>query len=396
MSKSGKLNSPSTVEYIINDRDLRLDLLRGLIMVLVIATHLEYFSLMSMFAWERIGLVSSAEGFVTLSGIVLGIVYRKKLHKTGFRQSTLLLWKRAFQLYRANLAIILSILVLRTLPFVNVHEVTHWINPWSGQAYPLFPAIESAWTEIMTKTLLLQIGPHQFQIIGFYCIVIALAPIALYLLYHQHTLLLLVSSWTLYLINSACHVDLTSALFERAFPLLTWQVLFFNGMVIGYHHQTIFRLLSSQNNKLPVILATITVIVLLFLTHNNPNPIFWPWHSIPVLNSDYFSYLHIQWFDKTNLGIGRIINNIALFIVLFYVLTHHWTFWNRLIGWLLIPIGQASLYVFVVHIYLIIIISSTPLPDYDRFIINTLIHLCSILLVWLMIKNRFLFSLIPR
>lgn len=365
-------------------------------MVLLVVTHIEYFSLFSMFAWERIGLVSSAEGFVTLSGIVLGIVYKKKILNLGFRQSTLLLWKRAFQLYRVNVFIILSIFLLGYLPFVNVHEVTHWINPWSGQAFPLYPPSGSSWKTLISKTVLLQIGPHQFQIIGFYCIVLGLSPIALFLFYHKLTPVVILSSLALYLVNSHYHLQITDALFERAFPLLSWQVLFVSGMVIGYHHHKVFDYISCKNHKFPVLLAAITALAMLFLAHNNPAPIFWPWKNIPILDASYYSQLHSQWFDKTNLGIGRIINNIALFILIFYFLTHHWTVWRKSLGWLLIPIGQASLYVFFVHVYIIIAISNTLLPEYDSFIINSLIHLCAILLIWVMIKNRYLFSLIPR
>ena len=82
--------------HIDGSRDLRLDFLRGLIMLVVITVHMEYFSLFSMIAWGRIGYVSSAEGFVALSGIVLGIVYKKRIVREGFKNSALKLWKRSF------------------------------------------------------------------------------------------------------------------------------------------------------------------------------------------------------------------------------------------------------------------------------------------------------------
>jgi hypothetical protein len=131
-------NQTSTPDYLSNGRDLRLDFLRGMIMILVIVVHLEYYSLFSMFAWERIGLISSAEGFVGLSGIVLGLVYRRKLVKLGFKQITILLWKRAFQLYRVNVWLIISIGLLGSIPLINVFQVTHWINPLTNQAWSYF------------------------------------------------------------------------------------------------------------------------------------------------------------------------------------------------------------------------------------------------------------------
>ncbi|MEJ2246741.1 MAG: OpgC domain-containing protein, partial [Acidobacteriota bacterium] len=59
-------------------RDLRLDFMRGLIMVYVVVVHIECYSLFSLFAWERLGIISSAEGFVFLSGLVAGLVYGKR------------------------------------------------------------------------------------------------------------------------------------------------------------------------------------------------------------------------------------------------------------------------------------------------------------------------------
>lgn len=386
----------SVPDYLSNGRDLRLDFLRGMIMILVIVTHLEYYSLFSMFAWERIGLISSAEGFVGLSGIVLGLVYKRKLVKLGFKQVTILLWKRAFQLYRLNVWIILSIVLLSSIPLINVFQVTHWINPLTNQAWPLFLAPGSSWKDIILQTLLLRIGPHQFQIIGFYTIVLGLTPIALFLFHRRFTVIVILISWMIYAFNVVYHLQITGAQFERAFPLLTWQLLFFNGMAIGYHHQRVLDVLSGQHNKALFIAAIIISLTCLVLALSNPQPIFWPWHKLSFFDSIDYAQFHSQWFDKTALGIGRIINNLALFVVMLSLLSNNWQFWNKVLGWLVIPIGQASLYVFVIHVYLIIIISNTPLPGYHSFVINTLIHITSILTIWLMIKKQFLFQLIPR
>lgn len=213
-------------------RDLRLDFMRGLIMVYVILVHMEYGSLFSMFAWERLGIVSSAEGFVLLSGLVVGLVYKRKLLQEGIQSAAKKLWQRSFQLYRVNIFIILSIALLGLIPFVNVYDVTHWVMPGNPQeAYLLYPQPGAPWWEVLYKALLLQIGPHQFQIIGLYVILLALAPIALYAMYKNKTLLLLLVSWIAYGLNSHYQMRLTGARFEWGFPLLTWQLIlhFFHG-----------------------------------------------------------------------------------------------------------------------------------------------------------------------
>jgi hypothetical protein len=60
-------------------RDLRIDWLRGLAMTCVIVNHSKLPSLLSWFSYERFWVVTAAEVFVVLSGVVLGTVYGLKL-----------------------------------------------------------------------------------------------------------------------------------------------------------------------------------------------------------------------------------------------------------------------------------------------------------------------------
>ncbi|OQK15166.1 hypothetical protein AU255_18560 [Methyloprofundus sedimenti] len=378
-------------------RDLRLDFLRGLIMLVVISVHMEYFSLFSMFAWGRIGHVSSAEGFVALSGIVLGIVYRRRLHREGFKNCAIKLWQRSFQLYRINLFIILSIAVLGTIPSINIFEVSHWASPAApDKIYSLYPPATASWQTILQQALLLRIGPHQFQVIGLYVVLIALAPLVLFCLHHQKTLLLIVASCLLYWINHKLNLRITGAGFERGFPTLTWQLLFVNGMVIGYHHEKVLGFLIDHKNKFVIFIAGLVCLAFMFLALNNPNPIFWPWRTFSLIDPAYHHEIYMTWFQKNTLGLGRVLNNIVLFIVFYYALSHYWMPINKTLGWLLVPLGQASLYVFILHVYFIILFSNTSLPGYNNFFINTGIHLATILIIWAMVKYRVLFNLIPR
>ncbi|MEZ5451669.1 MAG: OpgC domain-containing protein [Thiothrix sp.] len=66
------------------------------------------------------------------------------------------------------------------------------------------------------------------------------------------------------------------------------------------------------------------------------------------------------------------------------------------LGWFFIPLGQASLYVFFIHVFLLLAIANTPLPGYGDFWINTGIHAGLLSLVWVMVKKEFLFRWIPH
>ncbi len=55
------------------ERDIRLDALRGLVLAWMTINHLS--GPLHAYSFETLGFVSSAEGFVFISGIVAGMVY---------------------------------------------------------------------------------------------------------------------------------------------------------------------------------------------------------------------------------------------------------------------------------------------------------------------------------
>lgn len=383
-------------DFVRHGRDLRLDFLRGMVMLVVVSVHLEYFSFISMFLWETLGLFSSAEGFVTLSGVVLGIVYKKRLMKEGFKAAAFKLWRRAGQLYLVNVAMIVSILLLELVPHLNTFAITHWVHISGSPSYYLFPQAGSYLTSIIKKTLLLEIGPHQFQIIGLYTELISISPLILYALFKQKSVWVLAVSWSIYLANIWLGIRLSGAKFEYAFPSLSWQLLFFNGMVIGFHHHKVFNYLSDQQHKWLVYITGILLIGFMLLALNNPAPFFWPWDTVFYHDKEGYYAVYNTWFSKDRLGFGRIVNNAALYIFLFAFISRYWHSCYKLFGWLLIPIGQASLYVFIWHVYFVLFFSNTPLPGLNNLWINTGIHIGSVLLIWLMVRKRFLFAIVPR
>lgn len=155
------------------DRDLRIDFMRGIALVMMVVAHTEVMSIFNIFSWERFGLTTGAEGFVILSGFMLGMLNRVRLQKAVLLTVSWGLYLRAWKIYQVNIIIIVSFLLLRYLPYLNVYEVTHFTDRFSGTSwslYPLTPQIKETWFNII---LYLQIGPHQTQILGLYIFVIA-------------------------------------------------------------------------------------------------------------------------------------------------------------------------------------------------------------------------------
>src|SRR5580765_5233302 len=151
-------------------RDLRIDWLRGLAMVCVIVNHSKLSSLLSWFSYERLWVVTAAEVFVLLSGIVLGTVYGRKLARNGWAALVRGLGRRAVVLYAAFGGVTVSVLALAAIG-IDVRAVAP-----SGEhtaAWFLAPNTmnSAAWRDV----LFMRVGPGPFEIIGLYVWLVAAA-----------------------------------------------------------------------------------------------------------------------------------------------------------------------------------------------------------------------------
>jgi len=111
-------------------RDLRLDLLRGFCVFVMVADHIggESSWLYLITAGNRF-FTSAAEGFILISGITMGIVYRGVIDREGLTAMLRRVMRRAGFLYvlTVGLTIVFSI-------------VSMWLNtPWSQYAQPAGP-----------------------------------------------------------------------------------------------------------------------------------------------------------------------------------------------------------------------------------------------------------------
>ena len=96
-------------------RDVRIDWLRGLAMTCVIVNHSKLSSLLSWFSYERFWVVTAAEVFVVLSGVVLGMVYGRRLARDGWPAVVRGLGRRALFLYSMFVGVTVSLLALSAM-----------------------------------------------------------------------------------------------------------------------------------------------------------------------------------------------------------------------------------------------------------------------------------------
>ncbi|ECY6824783.1 OpgC protein, partial [Salmonella enterica] len=87
--------------YCLEDaRDLRIDFMRGIALVMMVVAHTEVMSIFNIFTWERFGLTTGAEGFVILSGFMLGMLNRVRLQKAILLTISWGIYLRAWKIYR--------------------------------------------------------------------------------------------------------------------------------------------------------------------------------------------------------------------------------------------------------------------------------------------------------
>ncbi|HET9832306.1 MAG TPA: OpgC domain-containing protein [Vicinamibacterales bacterium] len=346
-------------------RDLRIDWLRGLAMTCVIVNHSKLSSLLSWFSYERLWVVTAAEVFVLLSGIVLGTVYGRKLARNGWATVVRGLGRRAAVLYAAFVAVTASVLALAAVG-VDVRAVAPSDGPMAAWFFAPRTMNMAAWRDV----LFMRVGLWPFEIIGLYVWLVAAAVPCLVILRTLGWRWLIGASWTLYVWHQFHAHPLTHAGFESAFPLLAWQLLFVHGIAIGYHRD---RLNTAAARVLPWAAPTALVAVAVFAVFAFCNP--WTdgpaWLRLRLVSPELFADLYGSFFSLSDLGAGRLLNLAVGLPVAYGALTRYWSFMQPLNGFF-ITLGQRSLGAFVLHVYALVLLAYTPLGD--DVLINTLVQ----------------------
>ncbi|EEK7630311.1 OpgC domain-containing protein [Salmonella enterica] len=379
-------------------RDLRIDFMRGIALVMMVVAHTEVMSIFNIFTWERFGLTTGAEGFVILSGFMLGMLNRVRLQKAVLLTISWGLYLRAWKIYRVNIIIIISFLLLGSLPFINVFEVTHFSDRYAGTTwalYPVTPQIKETWFNIV---LYLQIGPHQTQILGLYIFLLLLSPLFLGMLQQGKVYWLLGLSLLVYGCWQRWPVRVTPSEFEFAFPLLAWQFIFVLGMSCGWYKEELLSFARTPPGKMAVATLVVVALILGFVAQNHTNPFMPPALLLHIIPPAEFNAFYHTWAAKNGLGPIRVLNDISLMVAVYLLLTRCWQPLYRLAGWFLIPLGQRSLYTFILHVYVVLAVSQFVTFDLWRqdWVVNTLIHAVALGVLWLMAKYNVAARWIPN
>ena len=391
-------------------RDLRFDFLRGLAILSLVTAHFEAFNWSNFVFWERLGIVTGAEMFVMAAGLVLGQIFRYALDREqGMELVSQRLLRRAFELYRAQVGLVLIVMAVGALGWFDMTAVTTFTDRFAGKTYPLMPEPGSPWHVQVGQVLLLQRTPHQIQILSLYVMLMLASPLFVWLLKTRLLGVYLVLSWAVYFAGWLSPVDyrLLNMQFEYAFPLPNWQLLYTHALLVGfYRHEIAAWLAHGPRRRIATGLCVYLALIFFVFAQATANPSFPAWSRLDFMAPQTFQWLYDVYFGKNRLGLGRVLNAAVLFAALYALLTWYWVPLNRVLGWLLIPLGEASLYVFLLHVPLLFLVDQ--LPGYFDGVAtfeaswpamiwaNTALYLAIILTLWALVRGKVLFSVIPR
>jgi hypothetical protein len=373
--------------------------------VFVVVNHVGMTSLFQLFTQEAVGFVSGAELFVLFSGLVLGMVFGPRV-KDNFGDVVDHTTKRAGKLYATALTVLIGVFLISLVPAINADTLTSFVDQGTGAAgrggagrsYDLYAGMDSLLhfpvaPEVIPGILLLQFGPWQFNVMGLYVILLLASPLVLWALSRGKMLWVLAATTALYAAGVVFRIRLLPSEFEDSFPLLVWQVLFMVGMVAGYHRRQIIGWLSAHSWV--VVVCTVLAAGMAFLAWGNPYLANSFDVRVAILPDTSYRALYDAYFGRTYLGVGRLLNVLVLVVAAYALLTAYWKPVHRALGWFLIPLGRATLYVFIVHVALIAVIANIPALQEGRVLFNTAAYAVTLALLWVMVRTRFLFRIIP-
>jgi hypothetical protein len=333
-----KTTSVAVVKSMQLPRKPEFDALRGLFLVWMTLTHLP--TQVSDLVNQPFGFISSAEGFVFLSALLVGRVYMRQATEHGGRLRTKL-WKRALRVYAYHVVLLLLAFTFAAAFAVYRHHAAleHLLD-----FYIAHPAVA------IVGSLLLIYCPPLLDILPIYVIFLLASPFAFSIAVKRSwrpvifgsTILWLLAQFGLramvqHYVVSITHLPIPLQQWG-AFNLFAWQWVWIMGMWMGAR---------SVEGELPL--------------HSLPKWVFWVAGAVCL----FFVGVRHDWLggrltqehlglllDKWQLGPLRVLNIIAFVCVLYSL--------RGAVRWVIsrepfITLGRASIEVFCAHLLFVFV-----------------------------------------
>lgn len=244
------------------DRDRRVDLLRGVLLVGTVVLHLPVTGALRDVAAGAVAL-GGLETFVLVSGICVGLVYPPLAARLGHTAAAGRRFRRAFLVWLAAVATVLGTYVLSLLGLDrdDIGRVGP-VDLYAGARH-LFDYPPPGW--IARDFLGLQLGTWLVLPLALLVVLQLLSPLAAGPLVRGWWWAVLPASWALYALGRWTGAELLPSYSEVVAPILVWQVLFVHGIALGQHRRRVADALRRPVAGAALAVAAVSAAVVLWL-----------------------------------------------------------------------------------------------------------------------------------
>lgn len=338
-------------------RDPRLDVVRGLLLVGLLAAHVELLATTDGPVARLMGGLVGPEAFVLVAGLAVGLRQEALVEAGGALAAASARWRRALTWWALTVLVALVVLGLRYLPGDADHAVTRWLPGGAGRpggadlyvdAAPLLEYPPPWWA--VRELFVLRTIPWPLSMLGLLVVLALVAPILVALLRRRAWWLVLAGSWAAYAAGVLWTPDWTRGTWEAAYPPLLWQVVFVHGLVLAHHRREVRVLLARSGLRR----AVVGLVLLVGLA----------WLALTLAAAMAGGELAERLLDLTDgrdLPAGRLVALVLAALVTWLVLTACWQPLRRVLEPVLAPLGAAATTVLVVHVLLLVALAALPL-----------------------------------
>src|SRR5579872_6670743 len=334
-SAPARAEAPAIAKPAAGERELRLDLFRGLALWLIFIDHLPQ-NLLTWLTIRNYGFSDATEIFIFISGYTASFVYGRAMRDVGFVVATARILRRVWQIYVAH--VFLFTIFLAEISYV----ATSFENPLYSEEMGIMDFLKQPDVTIV-QALLLRFRPVNMDVLPLYIVLMLALPLILVLMRWRADLTLALS---VLLYAATWEYDLYFSSYPNGvwmFNPLAWQLLFVFGAWCALGGARRMHRILSSNVTLWVSVAYLIAAFFVTLT----------WY-VPQLGHVLPRQLE-QWMypiDKTDLDVLRFAHFLALAAITVRFLPREWPGLKS--PWLkpLILCGQHSLEIFCLGVFL--------------------------------------------
>jgi len=357
-----EMQSSNGKKKTVSNRILALDYLRGFFIIVIIVDHLWRWPNLFQFATGRGEMWSSAaEGFVIISGLLVGYIRGYKDRKKPLASVSQKLIQRGIMLY--------IWMVITTLLLVTVS----WLLDFRGSIAHI-PIAQYDWGQLILSALRFDYVHTLTHFLYLYAIFLVLSPFVIWLLRQG-------AAWAVALVSFAVWIFGVTASIEW----MQWQILFFLPSIAGFYFESILGF--YRRLKLPVrkMIQFGSILVLLV--------------TVAIANAQVLSqapghYENIL-FGRDPITFGTILISFIWFVGLLSLFQLLTPWLKRWLNWLLLTFGERSLTAYILHA-IPMVLCALLFTETSDFFTNSLLAATCILATWALLKIPGINKIIPR